>query len=207
MGGAWMALLLEFAAPAGATSMRACPKEADQARIELENARKAKDPRREARAHQKYVCKCVHPGLDCDEPEGIRKLALGHWLAGAGHYQNGEDAKAYKEWRACVLLDPDNVDCRKGLERIDRARAEPPAKGAWPPRKKVGEKAVSRKADAGKADGKTEALKRWHAGMAYFQKGDYEKAQSEWRLCEKLDPTNQDCWMGLRRLDNTYGGP
>jgi membrane protein involved in colicin uptake len=56
-------------------------------------------------------------------------------------------------------------------------------------------------------DQKRQAIKHWHTGIIYFQKGDYAKARDEWLLCKQFDATNADCLSGLQRIDSSFGGP
>lgn len=50
------------------------------------------------------------------------------------------------------------------------------------------------------AGGNKEAQQRYITGLKYFQAGNYEKADMEWRSASVLDPQNPDVKQGLERL-------
>lgn len=50
------------------------------------------------------------------------------------------------------------------------------------------------------AGGNKEAQQQYVTGLKYFQAGNYEKAETEWRSASALDPQNPDVKQGLERL-------
>lgn len=50
-------------------------------------------------------------------------LAAKHWQMGLIHYSNGAPDKAQADWLLCLQYEPDNGDCRGGLERVEKVRS------------------------------------------------------------------------------------
>lgn len=105
-----------------------------------------------------------------------------HYDRGLRAFKAGDLAKAREEWLLCKGLEPENGDCLAGLQRIESAQAAAPA--------------------AEPDDSGREAAKHWNLGLMSFQRGDYQKARDEWRLCAAL---NADCATGLQRIERAYG--
>lgn len=63
------------------------------------------------------------PASGAAEGEAQREAAA-HWNAGLVAYQKGSVSKARDEWMLCAQADPEHVDCRNGLERLERGREE-----------------------------------------------------------------------------------
>lgn len=59
---------------------------------------------------------------DEEEP---RRQAVKHWHSGIIYFQAGDYEKARDEWLLCSQLDPKNVDCTAGLQRIDASFGGP----------------------------------------------------------------------------------
>jgi hypothetical protein len=50
--------------------------------------------------------------------EQDRREAIRHWNSGIISFQKGDFERAREDWRACIRLDPANLDCEAGLQRI-----------------------------------------------------------------------------------------
>lgn len=58
--------------------------------------------------------------------------------------------------------------------------------------------------DWNQVDAKRRAEQHYLSGVIFFQKGDYDKARSEWLAARQDDPSNEDAEAGLQRLDAAY---
>jgi len=92
-------------------------------------------------------------------------------------------------------------EARRQAEEEARRKAEEDAKqlDATPPE-------VPEDTGPSSEENRRRAVKHWHNGIIFFQKGDYAKARDEWLLCQQFDKQNADCTSGLQRIDATYGG-
>ncbi|OIO11426.1 MAG: hypothetical protein AUJ52_02070 [Elusimicrobia bacterium CG1_02_63_36] len=143
-----------------------------------------------------------------DSSRAERRAAYKQWDAGVALVLAGEEGKAKEAWEACLRLDPENADCRAGLQLISgkpdlTARAEP--SGAALP--EPGEENPPAAVPAPPIPPALDAVKYWNAGIIYFQKGDYPKALAQWRLCAAKDAMNKDCRTGIDRVEGRLALP
>ncbi|MFA5138186.1 MAG: hypothetical protein WC728_03055 [Elusimicrobiota bacterium] len=105
--------------------------------------------------------------------------ALKNWKAGALFYQRGEYRKAHDAWARCLELDPSNQECADGVERVAQ----------------TGEVRVRPKAGA------QEAGAYYEEGMQHFMGKRLQEARQAWERCLKVEPGNEDCRKGLKKLE------
>jgi hypothetical protein len=55
--------------------------------------------------------------------EHDRKAAMQHYLSGVVFFQRGSFGKARAEWELAAKLDPENLDAKAGLERLEKMKA------------------------------------------------------------------------------------
>ncbi|MFH1724423.1 MAG: hypothetical protein ABII00_07355 [Elusimicrobiota bacterium] len=110
-----------------------------------------------------------------------------NWQRGVRYVLQGEWSMAEQAWKRCLELEPSSADCRAGLKLLNR-----------PPR--IGTEREG-------AGAKAEALEHWLAGLRFFQENERAKAREEWTRCRELDPGNEDCARGLRRVQAAFPDP
>lgn len=66
------------------------------------------------------------PARPAPQRSAVDRSAQQAYLAGMIHYQKGDDARARKEWLACLALKPDpdtRLDCAAALRKLEAPRA------------------------------------------------------------------------------------
>ncbi|MFH2204020.1 MAG: hypothetical protein ABIJ96_12950 [Elusimicrobiota bacterium] len=123
------------------------------------------------------------------------EIARKFWTAGVEYVLAGDKHQAHVVWTKCAEYDAKNKSCLAGLQLL----------GA---RFKLEKKDRPTEIDAELPDvrhvissGEVQARGKWSEGMIHFQKYDYDAAQTAWRECAELDPKNEDCRLGVKRID------
>jgi len=103
-----------------------------------------------------------------------KKSAMKNWKRGLQRFQKGDMRGARDAWTRCIELNPGNVDCRNGLNRL----------GGGSRRSSADSKAAGR---------------HYNAGMKYLMSGQKAKARKSFKACLAADPAHGDCSKGLQR--------
>jgi tetratricopeptide (TPR) repeat protein len=127
-------------------------------------------------------------------PSSSEREAQQSYLEGVIYYQKGDYEKAGEAWRKAKKLAPKGSDAasdaQAGLGKLDQLG--------------VGKKPSSLKGAPEKKD-EHEALQTYFTGLIHYQKGDTEKARTEWKRALSLAPkgssVESDAKAGLEKLD------
>lgn len=122
------------------------------------------------------------------------------YLEGVVYFQKGDYEKAKASWLKAKDLAPAGSDAAKdaaaGLEKIGALYGTAPDAPAAPPR--------NLKATVEKKD-EHQALQTYFTGLIYYQKGDLERARTEWTRAKALAPEESsvmsDAKAALEKLD------
>lgn len=122
------------------------------------------------------------------------------YLEGVIYYQKGDYEKARASWRKAKELAPAGSDAAKdaraGLEKIDALYGAAPGAASNAPR--------SLKAGVEKKD-EHQAMQTYFTGLIHYQKGDLERARTEWTRAKALAPEEStvmtDAKAALEKLD------
>jgi tetratricopeptide (TPR) repeat protein len=126
-------------------------------------------------------------------PSGERE-AQQSYLEGVIYYQKGDYEKAVEAWRKAKKFAPKGSDtasdARAGLEKLDLL---------------YGKKAPQDLKAAPEKKDEHQALETYFTGLIHYQKGDSEKARTEWKRALSLAPkgssVESDAKAGLEKLD------
>lgn len=131
----------------------------------------------------------------------VRRL----WTSGVSAVVSGNKEMARALWRRCYEADPRNRDCRAGLILLGHEELiEAPDRAGYTPPKEHTMREGARANISSRTDKKS-ARKNWNQGLIRFQKGDARGARDAWTRCVELDPSNNDCRTGLKRLGAAPG--
>jgi len=122
------------------------------------------------------------------------------YLEGVIYFQKGDYEKARAAWVKAKELAPPGSDAAKdaaaGLDKINALYGATPNAPAAAPRNL---KAVEEKKD------EHQALQTYFTGLIYYQKGDLERARTEWNRAKALAPEESsvmsDAKAALEKLD------
>lgn len=107
---------------------------------------------------------------------------------------NSDVEKAVDYCGQCVKVDPANRSCEANLRAAVSAAPTRTAQGRAPGGP------IEQGPQAVPLTESSDAMKRYTAGVVFFQDGEYGKALEEWRACVHLEPGHPDCSAGLQRL-------
>lgn len=134
-------------------------------------------------------------------PPSIDRDSQQLYLEGVIYYQKGDYEKAREKWAKAKDLAPKGSEADKdataGLERIARIYGETP---------KVDEKSKAKDLKtAEEPKDEYSASQAYFTGLIYYQKGDFERARTEWKRALALAPKGSapesDAKAALKKLD------
>lgn len=134
-------------------------------------------------------------------PPSVDRDAQQLYLEGVIYYQKGDYEKARERWAKAKELSPKGSDAEKdataGLERIARLYGETP---------KVDDASAAKNLKtAEEPKDEYSASQSYFTGLIYYQKGDYERARTEWKRALALAPKGSgpesDAKAALKKLD------
>lgn len=105
---------------------------------------------------------------------------------------NNDLDKAVDYCGQCVKVDPANKSCESNLRAAVSAAPARQGRALGGP--------IEQGPQAVPLPESSDAMKRFTAGVVFFQNGEYGKAQDEWKACVHLEPGHPDCQAGLQRL-------
>ncbi len=135
------------------------------------------------------------PSVTAAPPEADSREAQQNYLEGVIYFQKGDYDKARASWRLALALSPKGsdvaADAQAGLRKLDQLGAA-----------KVPE---SLKAAEPEKKDEHQALQTYFTGLIHYQKGDLDRARTEWKRAKALAPEGSsvmsDAKAALEKLD------